>query len=302
MQRCSQRLRAGESLEEKPQSGRPSKNSSTLRRQLGQIKHRHPRASTSFYTIELRRISGEQISEATTLRALHHLGYTWHLPTKKKLTSQQRAARVEFASDHLYDDWGEVWSFDKAYFNLYHHQNRYWIHVDREEDVEYRRLTRAQEKISVGVACALSRGKKARLCFLPSGWNAKNIIKEFDNTIYKDLKRARGKRDKNKLVKMILDNDGRHHQARWNRHMSKRRICQIRPWPANSPDLNPIENVFPWMKSYVEARQPSTRPELVTLIEEAWMSYPTEATVNLMDSMPNRLQGVIEGAGKRLKY
>lgn len=127
------RLRAGESLEERPRSGRPRVNTSTLRRRLAQIKRRFPREASAFYARQLERTSGHPISVSTVRRALHDLGYRYRKVDRKRLTKAHKAARVAFAQAHLEDDWTRTWSYDEAYFNLYRTDNRYWIKASTEE-------------------------------------------------------------------------------------------------------------------------------------------------------------------------
>ena len=132
-------------------TGRPKKNTTTLRRQLAKIKHMKPRAAAHEFTKDLGRRGKENVSTWTMRRALHQLGYHWRLPARKKLSHSQKAARVEFARAHQDDDWGETWSFEEAYFNLYRHSNKCWISSATEESVQLPKLTTSQEKISVGV-------------------------------------------------------------------------------------------------------------------------------------------------------
>jgi len=45
-------------------------------------------------------------------------------------------------------------------------------------------------------------------------------------------------------------------------------------WPSNSPDLNPIENLWSIVKTNVERRRPTNLDELRRHMVEEWDSIP----------------------------
>ena len=45
-------------------------------------------------------------------------------------------------------------------------------------------------------------------------------------------------------------------------------------WPAQSPDLNPIENHCDQLKTLVQEQNPTNRKELWTVVKAAWQSLP----------------------------
>lgn len=227
------------------------------------------------------------------------MGYRWRVPVRQRLTKSQREARVAFAWEHLQDSWDETWAYDEAYFQLYRTKNRCWIKVSTEEATAPPHLTRAQERVSIGIAVAISRGRQSALTLLSSNWTADHLMDLFDASLYPSLDWSNRRGHQSRL---IIDNDGRHPSHAWLQYMARRRLRPIRPWPSNSPDLNPIENVFAWMKASVEQAAPTTRPDLEAAIREAWRSYPIESTERLMDSMTDRLQAVIDNKGRRIKY
>ena len=53
-------------------------------------------------------------------------------------------------------------------------------------------------------------------------------------------------------------------------------------WPANSPDLNPIENLWHLVKRNAEKRMPKNCVDLERLMVEEWDSIPDSMLINLV--------------------
>lgn len=74
-------------------------------------------------------------------------------------------------------------------------------------------------------------------------------------------------------------------------------------WPGNSPDLNPIENLWHILKVRVTKKKPRTLRDLDRIIEEVWYTgISAETLQNLTNSMPDRIQAVIKNKGGSTKY
>lgn len=73
-------------------------------------------------------------------------------------------------------------------------------------------------------------------------------------------------------------------------------------WPSNSPDLNPMENVWRVMKYKVRNFHPQNSKELEVAIHLAWRSLPKNLAQKLVDSLPHRIQRVIEEQGDSIDY
>jgi transposase len=67
-------------------------------------------------------------------------------------------------------------------------------------------------------------------------------------------------------------------------------IATVAAWPPNSPDLNPIENLWAWMKNRVYAQQYSSLDALKAAVLEAWDAVPASMLKNLMRSFNKRKQ------------
>ncbi len=73
-------------------------------------------------------------------------------------------------------------------------------------------------------------------------------------------------------------------------------------WPANSPDLNPIENLWGIVKRKMRDTRPSNADELKATVKETWASIPPQQCHKLITSMPRRIEAVIKAKGAPTKY
>lgn len=73
-------------------------------------------------------------------------------------------------------------------------------------------------------------------------------------------------------------------------------------WPAQSPDLNPIENLWSILDKRAQHRRCSNEEELFQELKREWQMLPIDLLERLVESMPRRCQAVIDSKGYATKY
>lgn len=72
--------------------------------------------------------------------------------------------------------------------------------------------------------------------------------------------------------------------------------------PPYSPDISPIENLWQVVKRKIAGRHFHSQNQLWEGVLEAWNSIPLDTIINLINSMPRRIESVIKSRGGPTKY
>ena len=98
------------------------------------------------------------------------------------------------------------------------------------------------------------------------------------------------------------DNDPKHTSNVIKKYFANKK-WEIMEWPAQSPDLNPIEHVWDQLEKAIRNRKPPKNTnELVSYLMEEWSNLDTDYLQKLVESMPQRVQAVIDSKGYPTKY
>ena len=108
-------------------------------------------------------------------------------------------------------------------------------------------------------------------------------------------------KEKKKYI-LMHDNDGIHTAKAVQNRLQKLGVELLSPWPAHSPDLNPIENAWSMVEQHLEKVNSCTTQGLWQAMQDAWNKIDEGILDRLTSSLPRRLEEVIEADGGSTRY
>jgi transposase len=95
-------------------------------------------------------------------------------------------------------------------------------------------------------------------------------------------------------VCLVADNAAAHLSKHTRRILSLLDISRI-AWPPQSPDLNPIEHCWDYIRAQIKKRKhcPTTDDEVIQAWEEEWAKIPQEKINGWIDALENQLRKVL---------
>ena len=270
-------------------NGRPKKIIGNFSKTLRQAVRRDTSISTRTLSKKMLQ-KGLKVSHMTISRHLTTHGYKKALPrATSMLTDAHKQKRIEWAQQHLNDDWSRTLFSDETAFQLFRNTVERWYKDKR----PVHPMPKDRTKIFAwGGFCV--KGKTSLFCFRRI-MNAEFYIEILQNHI-PEIDRMLG--DDWRLQQ---DNDPKH-TSRLAKEFLQNNVPEVMDWPSNSPDLNPIENLWAIVKGNVERQMPKNLTDLERFMAEEWRNISETVIINLTGSMRRRCELIIEGNGERISY
>ena len=258
----------------------------------------------SITTEEIRKNIGAQVCSRTISNRLKEGGLKSRIATKKPLISEiNRKKRLEWCKAHqhwTYEQWSKVLFSDESPFSVRcKRARRIW--VTPKEGLSYKNCQ-----------ATVKHGKKINVwgCFAADGvgnlCQVNGILeqKQYRDILLKHMIPSAGKLfDVANGEKWIFqqDNDPKHTADLTEEWFYGFRVTVL-DWPAQSPDLNPIENLWSELDRRLKDRKTNTKEDLFRVLEEGWNNLPKEYLKKLVESMPRRIKACIKNKGFATKY
>lgn len=283
--------------------GRPNKlNASNERFLVKEIK-RNPRVTGPELVTMLRTTTGTEVSSATIKRAIKKHGYRSCIARNKPYISKKnKQKRLNFAKSHEakgQEFWNRVIFTDESKFNLHQSDGKIRIFRQRNTALQERNLkgTVKHGGGSVMVWGCMSANGVGNLVVIDGIMTAKKYIDLLKANLNPSLEKM-GMEDNYIFTQ---DNDPKH-KAMDTRLYLLYNTKQYLETPPQSPDINPIENLWAHLDAKIRERTINTKRDLIIALKEEWEKISTEITKRLVDSMPNRLASILNNKGGPTKY
>lgn len=245
-------------------------------------------------------------SEWTVRRSLNRIGLVSSVKKKKPALSDKNIkARLKFCKDHknwTEEDWKRVIWSDETKINRYQSDGKeYFWHRPHERILKHQ----VRETVKHGGGNLMVWG-----CF--TWWHTgplvqiQGIMKKEDylhilqSNLPDFVEQAAYPEEE-----MIFQQDGdpKHTAKIVQNWLGEQKFSTLK-WPAQSPDLNPIENLWSIVKRQLQQYQthPTSLQDLWARVKTEWGKIPEITIQNLVESMPRRVRSVIKNKGLWTKY
>ena len=257
-------------------------------------------------TQALRDVSGTSIPASATMRHLKRAGSKAVVKKKKPLlTARHRKNRLEFALGHRHwtvDDWKRVIFSDETKIDRLGSHGRRWAWKLPGEGPSDRLV---EGTLTFGCSHLMMWGAMYQegvgfTCRIEGTMDADLYTQILEEEMQQSLEWYG--LDVQDII-FQQDNDPKH-TSKKAKQWFKDHGFEVMSWPAQSPDLNPIEHLWNHLKRKLGEYDTPLKGEGEhwRRVEKEWNEIPDSVCRNLVASMPRRIEAVIKAKGGYTKY
>ena len=246
--------------------------------------------------------TGVVASTSTVKRRLITAGLNGRIARRKPLLlPRHKITRLEWAKARAQwtdDMWKRVVWSDESKFNIFKSDGRTYIRRRKSEefneDCVIGTLKHGGGSVMVwGCICGDQRGMLLRV---DTTMNAHRYLQVLEDGMIPSAWAARG------LDFIFMHDNAPCHRANIVSKWLSEQDIEVTAWPPQSPDLNPIENLWDYIERQVDKLPSTTKEDLWKNLKSVWDVIPSTVIENLVCSMPRRVTEVIKAKGCHTKY
>jgi transposase len=238
---------------------------------------------------------GTTISRATVRRRLNEQGLFKLQPLKKPLLSDtHRDNRLKWAKKNKKTDWSKIIFTDETTISQFSKPKKVWRYKGEKIKAP---TVKHSAKVHV-YGCFSEKGFGNIYCFTEN-LNAELLCTIYKKTLLPSARNFFGEDNNN--WKLQEDNDPKHTSGKAKIWKDDNNVNTI-SWPSQSPDLNPIENVWAILKANISNYKPTSIKHLIRIIKKEWKKLDGVFAENLVISMKNRISFLLSNNGDYTLY
>lgn len=282
--------------------GRPTKFSVSVKRACVRAVTTGGHETAAAAARVVRQEFGCEISVDTVRRVLKSAGLQARTKQKKPLLRRKNiTARLEFARAHEHwtvDDWKRVIFSDETKINRFGSDGRCWCWAPATEGLTNRTVQKTVKHGGGSLmvwGCMSARGP-GLICQVEGRMNQHVYREILQRNLYGSFMKF-GVNPRSVIFQH--DNDPKH-TAKMTKEWLLNQPFSVMKWPAQSPDLNPIEHLWATLKRRLNqyAMVPTGQLELWERVLHTFNSFTSDECHRLYESMPRRMRAVIYSRGK----
>lgn len=206
-----------------------------------------------------------------------------------RLTLQHHLDRMDYCLTHINNNFHTVVFSDEKSFCLSHTSSTVWI--EKDEPIPLRPISSTHTKVMVWGGVWYHG--RTELGIIRGNIDHRKYISILQKYLLPSMPSS------NRFL-FMHDNAPAHKPIAVEKMLHDFGIRLLDPYPAHSPDFNPIEHVWSWMTHYVNIEHPTDRRSLIEAIARAWNAIPQSVIQGYIDNLPARLAAVERAGGARL--